>query len=320
MSVVATTAASMTSVVTTPPSFVTTGTIASALSSAVATAIPSIVASILPATVTTTQPATTTIIQLPASWEIISAFAGALAGALAAVRLRFDLIGIMTLAVVSGLGGGIIRDVLLQKYGVYALQNPRMLMAALAAALFGFFFFSVAERLKGALFLVDALALGLFAAIGTDKAVLAGLTVVPAVLLGTITAVGGGVLRDILTGTVPQVLRPGAFYATAAVAGSIFYITIVEWLNIVKVVALAATVALVIGLRLITRLLGWQTPTASDLTPLVVAAPRRMIRTGGRAIEWVRPSSWPTGGARGRSGERDPGEDGPTEDEDATRD
>jgi uncharacterized membrane protein YeiH len=258
------------------------------LGSVIVTTVPSMLASALPSGVTTTAPVTAVAVQVPAAFEVSAAFAGALAGALVAVRLRFDLVGIATLAVVSGLGGGIIRDVLLQKHGIYALENPRVLIAALVAALVGFFFFSLAERLKWAIFLIDAVALGIFAAIGSDKALLAGLTVIPAVLLGTITAVGGGVLRDVLTDDVPQVLRPGSFYATVAVAGAAFYVALVAWLNVVKPVALIATLAVVVGLRLLTYWLGWQTPTATDLTPLVAAAPRRVAQSGGRAIGWAK--------------------------------
>jgi len=268
-----------------------------ALGSAIATSVPSIVASVLPSALTTTQPVTANLLQVPVALEVTASFAGALAGALVGVRLRFDLVGIATLAVVSGLGGGIIRDVLLQDYGVYALENPRLLIAALIAAVIGFFFFSLAERLKWALFLVDAIALGLFASVGSDKALLAGLSVIPAILLGSITAVGGGVLRDILTGDVPQVLRPGGFYATVAVAGSMLYLALVEWLNVVKPIAVLSVVVAVLGMRLLTHFLGWRTPTATDLTPLIAAAPKRVIITGGRAVGWAKRASFRRGEA-----------------------
>ena len=258
------------------------------LGSVISTAAQQFVASALPSAATTSAPVTSVAVQVPAAFEITATFAGALAGALVGVRLKFDLVGTMTLAVVSGLGGGIIRDVLLQKYGIYALENPRLLVAAIVAALVVFFFFSLADRLQWSLFLVDALSLGIFAAIGSDKALLAGLLVIPAILLGTITAVGGGVLRDVLTNDVPQVLRPGGFYASVAVAGSVTYVALVTWLNVVKPLALLATVALVVGLRLLTHWLGWQTPTATDLTPLIASAPQKAVETGGRALGWAR--------------------------------
>ncbi len=258
------------------------------IAAVVSTATQQFIASALPSAATTTAPVTSVAVQVPAAFEIIATFAGALAGALIGVKLHFDLVGLATLAVVSGLGGGIIRDVLLQDYGIYALENPRLLIATLTGALVVFFFFSLADRLQWSLFLIDALALGMFAAIGSDKALIAGLAVVPAILIGAITAVGGGLLRDVITNDVPQVLRPGGYYATVAVAGSACYIGLAEWLNVVKPLALFVSVTLVVALRLMTHWLGWQTSTATDLTPLVAGAPQRAIATGGRALGWAR--------------------------------
>ncbi len=285
---------------------------AAELAAVVSTATQQFVASTLPSAATTTAPVTSVAVQVPATFEIAATFAGALAGALVGVKLRFDLVGIVTLAVVSGLGGGIIRDVLLQDYGIYALENPRLLIAAIVASMVVFFFFTIADRLQWSLFLVDALALGIFAAIGSDKALLAGLAFIPALLLGTITAVGGGLLRDILTNDVPQVLRPGGYYATVAVAGSMSYLALVGWLNVVKPLALLASVLLVVGLRLLTHWLGWQTPTATDLTPLVTAAPLKAVETGGRAIGWARRSAgWQRPDERSTQSGVDPPDDAP---------
>ena len=254
------------------------------VASVVATVIPSIAASALPSGLTTTTPITASTVLIPPSLEVASAFAGALAGGLVGVRRQLDAVGVATLAVAAGLGGGIIRDVLLQDYGVYALENPRLLVAALVAAAIAFFFYAAANRVRPVLFAVDAIALGLFACIGTDKALLADLSWVAAILIGTITAVGGGVIRDLLTDEVPQVLRPGGLYATAAVVGALTYVGLVSWLNIVKAAATIAVVLLVLGLRLLSQWLGWQSPMPTDLTPLVAAAPGKALRTGGRAV------------------------------------
>lgn len=250
---------------------------AGGLAGIVETAVPEAIASVLPSSVTTTVPITATTITIPAVLEVSAAFSGALAGALVGVERRFDVVGVATLAIVAGLGGGIIRDVLLQKYGIYALQNPRVLIAALVAAAVGFFFASAASKVRGTLFLFDALALGLFAVTGSDKALLAGLTFIPAILLGTITSVGGGMLRDVFVGEVPQVLRPGGIYATASVTGAILYVTLVGWLNIVKPVAMILVVLVVIALRVLSERFDWNSPTPVDLTPSVAAMPKRTI-------------------------------------------
>lgn len=255
--------------------------------SLVATVIPSIAASLLPSGVTTLTPISASSVQIPAILEVGSAFAGALAGGLVGVRRNLDALGVATLAVAAGLGGGIIRDVLLQRYGIYALQNPRLLVAALVAAALAFFFYAAAARIRPVLFVVDAIALGMFACIGADKALLAVLPVISAILLGTITSIGGGVIRDLLTDEVPQVLRPGSLYATAAVVGAVTYVALISWLHIVKPVAIVVVVLLVLGLRLLSQWLGWQSPMPADLTPLVASAPRGALRTGGQAVGWI---------------------------------
>ena len=90
---------------------------------------------------------------------------------------------------------------------------------------------------------------------------------IPAILLGSITSTGGGVLRDVLTGEVPNVLQPGSLYALAAVVGSTTYVLLTVWLGVVKPVAAFAAVAIVLLLRFLSVWLGWQSPTPVDLTP-----------------------------------------------------
>jgi len=254
-------------------------TVPGGLAGIVESGVPHAVASVLPSSVTTTMPITSSTITIPIALEVSATFSGALAGALVGVERKFDVVGITTLAIVAGLGGGIIRDVLLQKYGIYALQYPRVLIAALLAAMVVFFFAGAATRVRPALFLFDALALGLFCVTGSDKALLAGFTFIPAILLGTITSVGGGMLRDVLSGEVPAVLRPGGFYAVASVTGATVYVGLVGWLNFVKPVAMVIVVVVVVALRVLSERLGWSSPLPVDLTPRVASMPRRTLGT-----------------------------------------
>lgn len=243
----------------------------------ISSTVPGVVARILPSGVTTTAPLTASQVAMPIPVEVAAVFAGALSGAVVGVRRGFDVVGVMTLAIASGLGGGIIRDVLLQKYGIVAFQNPRLLITAFVAAAIGFFFTSAAERSKPAIFLIDTVSLSLFALIGADKALRADLLFLPAVMLGTITCVGGAMLRDVLCGEVPESLRPGTFYATAALAGSTVFVMLASWLNVVKFVAAVVSFAVIAGLRLLSVHRGWQTPRARDLTPAVTTMPRRVL-------------------------------------------
>ena len=259
-----------------------TATDVSAIASLVVTKVPEVVASALPSAITTTAPSTSAAIMMPAYVDLSAAFAGALVGGLTAVEEHFDVTGVVTLAVVGGLGGGILRDVLLQDRGIWALSSSAPLLACLAAALVAAFFFKLATKLSKTLVLVGALSMGLFAVAGTDKAMLSGLDWVPVVLLGTITAVGGGVIQSMLLDDVPSVLKPGTLTASAAVAGATTYVLLVEWLGIVKPIAMAACVVIVVGLRLLSMWLGWESPKPTDLTDTVVGLPRRLIPWTGK--------------------------------------
>jgi uncharacterized membrane protein YeiH len=255
----------------------TTGT--SAVESFITTTVPSLVASVLPSGVTTTaaNAARVGAVTVPVAWDLLATFAGGLSGGLSAVRRKFDIVGVLTLAVVSGMGGGMIRDILLQSYGIAAFQDNRYLLVAVLAALVAFFFASFVHRLKTPVLYISAISLGLFVVVGADKALRAGLAVLPAIMLGTITATGGSVLRDLLSDEVPSILRPGALNSTAALIGSTAYVLCVSWLGVVKEFAALFAILLAVALRLMGLWRGWQGPVARDYTDAVRAFPRRLF-------------------------------------------
>jgi uncharacterized membrane protein YeiH len=150
--------------------------------------------------------------------NLAGTFVFGLSGGLAAVRARLDLFGVIVLATVVGLAGGIIRDVLIGTPPA-TFRDWRYLAAAAAAGLVCFFAGRVLERVERSIMFFDALGLGLFAVTGATKSLQFGLGPVQAVLLGTITGVGGGVLRDVLLREVPTVLREG-LYAIPALLGA----------------------------------------------------------------------------------------------------
>jgi uncharacterized membrane protein YeiH len=156
--------------------------------------------------------------------EFLGVFAGALSGGLSAMRdtrYKYDLIGVFGLAFVTALGGGITRDIILQNGAPLAFQDVRYIVIALIGAAFAAAFeHRMGAGMDRAIDLTDAAALGLFAIAGTTRALNDGLTVLPGILLGLVTAVGGGSLRDVLGGRAPRVFERGQFYAIAALAGS----------------------------------------------------------------------------------------------------
>ena len=214
----------------------------------------------------------------PPPWiELPAIIAGALAGALFAQKRGLDAIGILALAMVNGLGGGMLRDVLLARVPV-ALEEPRYLGAVVVASLIGAFFAEGANRARHSIAAVDAIALGLFSVIGAQSALNAELPLASAITLGTITGIGGGLLSDILVGDVPpRTLRRGAPYASASLLGSGLYVGLVVGLDIRRFPAQLATVGLVCLIRGLAIWRGWTTPGTTDLTPSFL----RRARPGG---------------------------------------
>jgi uncharacterized membrane protein YeiH len=152
--------------------------------------------------------------------DLTGVFANAVLGGLIARREKLDPVGFVVLSVLSGLGGGMIRDTLLQHGPPAALTDYAYMFTAFAGAALTFVI-----RVEGRVWarvwpVVDALALGCWAASGAEKTLGVGLGWLPAVLLGTITAVGGGATRDVVLRRVPAVLGGNTLYATCAAAAS----------------------------------------------------------------------------------------------------
>ena len=160
--------------------------------------------------------------------DFLGVFAGALGGGLEAMRNEkydYDFIGVLGLAMTSALGGGITRDILLQKGPPLAFQDVRYLPTALAGALIALAFRGhIGPRTRKAIIWIDTAAIGFFAVAGSTRAIDAHMTVLPAVILGAMTAVGGGALRDVLSGRTPRVFESGQPYAIAAVIASAMFL------------------------------------------------------------------------------------------------
>ena len=148
----------------------------------------------------------------------------AISGVLAAARKGLDVLGVGVIAVVTAIGGGTLRDLLLDRHPIFWIADSAYLWVILAATgiTLGYLRFWVASR--RALLVADALGLAFFTIGGVQVAQQAGHSDQIALLMGTITGVAGGVLRDVLTAEIPLILRPGRLYATAALAGAGLYV------------------------------------------------------------------------------------------------
>src|SRR4051794_17974289 len=148
----------------------------------------------------------------------------AASGALAAGRKGFDWVGVVVVAAVTAVGGGTIRDLLLDRHPVFWVADPVQLVVVLAAAALTLAYVRFRKPPWTALLVADALGLALFSISGARVAEQRGLPGIIVVVMGTITGSAGGVLRDLLSGEVPLLLRQSELYATAAVAGIMVYL------------------------------------------------------------------------------------------------
>lgn len=185
----------------------------------------------------------------------------ALIGALAARRRpETDIVGVWGLALAAGIGGGLLRDVLLQRGTPVALTDARYLLAVSGAAIVGFVFGGrIGAMERWPVLLLDALAIGNFAVSSSLRTVDAGLTTLTALLLGVIGATGGGMLRDLLLGERPVIFVRGEFNALAALAASATVLAGIES-GLHRVVASAFGIIVGSLLRLLSVRFGWRSP------------------------------------------------------------
>ena len=153
------------------------------------------------------------------AFDLAGIFVFAISGALVAVRKQLDLFGVLVLACVTGLGGGFLRDVLIGVTPPVALADWRYLLVPVAAGLLTFVFHPTLGKMEPYINVFDAFGLALFCVTGAAKSVEAGLSPIPAAVMGMVTAIGGGMARDLLAGRVPVIFR-GELYATPALAGA----------------------------------------------------------------------------------------------------
>ena len=204
--------------------------------------------------------------------DLIGVFANAMLGGVIARAARLDALGFMTLAILSGLGGGIVRDVLLQHGPPAALTDYAYVPTALAGALLVYLI-----KIEGPIWdrawpYVDALALGCWAAAGAQKTLSVGLGWLPAVLLGAVTAVGGGFTRDVVLRRIPAILGGNTLYATCAlVAGGVMVAFYRAGLPIAGSVCATVTGA---GLCLLARWQQWVLPQSDEWSALGAARAR----------------------------------------------
>jgi uncharacterized membrane protein YeiH len=190
--------------------------------------------------------------------DLVGIFVFAISGALVAIRKDLDVFGVLVLAGTTGLGGGFLRDVLIGATPPAALADWRYLLAPVGAGVLTFYVHPALGRMERQVNVFDACGLALFCVTGALKSLEFGLGPVPAALMGMVTGIGGGMLRDVLAGRVPAVFR-GELYATPALAGAA--ITVVGT-NLGFPLGVVATLGggVCLGWRLLAMWRNWQAP------------------------------------------------------------
>jgi len=164
------------------------------------------------------------LLDVPLGVNLVAVAAGAMVGTLrAGEEERVDVVGMFMLALSFGLGGGLVRDVLLGNLPPAAFRTPAYIATVLAATLVGSVFLVYLDHLERAVWVLDSLSIGLFASVGVNAALLAGLSFLPAVLIGTVASVGGTVLADALQGRPSALLFRGPPIMLAGLAGAVVY-------------------------------------------------------------------------------------------------
>lgn len=223
---------------------------------------------------------------IPLWADLIAVGLGGVQGALFASgfrgQRRLDFLGVAIIGILVGMGGGLIRDLLLG-LSPTTLHNNWYLVTATIASLVGMLLAGLFQRLNAVIVVLDALVIGLFGAFGTSKALALGLPIVPAIFVGVCAAVGGGVLRDVIMGLPVAIMHVGSLYAVAAGAGCVV-LAVLELLDVPIAVAAIAGVSVTTIIRILAVAFDVSLPEQRMLY-------RRKVAVETAAIPVVRPDT-----------------------------
>lgn len=208
------------------------------------------------------------VLTLPWGIDYFGVVVGALTGALFACERKLDIVGTAVLGLVTAYGGGLIRDTILQDQGVFFTSHPDLILVCILLCVFVFYFRGLFKHLDKAVFHADNLTVAFFALAGVSKAFAAEEGIVVSVVLGAITAVGGGAVRDICVGEIPYIFKRSNYYAVAALGGSMAYV-LLAYISCPLPIAGVVCVAVVLLLRYLSVFLGVKTKQEADFTPKI---------------------------------------------------
>ena len=190
--------------------------------------------------------------------EVLGTISFAMSGSFAAMQKRFDPFGVLIIAFVTSVGGGTVRDLLLD-VPVFWMRDLLAVSLIFFTAIFTMIFKLIEKKFQVTLFIFDSLGLGLFTIIGVQKGLNADLHPVIGVVLGTITGCFGGIIRDILLNRIPLIFRK-EIYATAAIVGGIVYILLRNFSGLSEEINQILTILLIVSIRTLAVKYHWQMP------------------------------------------------------------
>lgn len=196
---------------------------------------------------------------LPYLLDLLGVAVFAVSGALAAGRKRLDLLGVIVIATVTAIGGGTTRDLLLDRHPVFWVEDPSYLAVIAGVTLSTVLYVRWRPAPEASLAVADAFGLAFFVVSGAGIAQQLGLPVLSVIIMGVLTGVAGGVIRDVLTAEIPMILHGGELYATAAITGAAFFVALVVFGAPAPLPSLLG-MAVIVALRLATIVRGGPSP------------------------------------------------------------
>ncbi|QTD38014.1 trimeric intracellular cation channel family protein [Polaribacter batillariae] len=194
--------------------------------------------------------------------DILGTFAFAISGALVASDKKFDLFGVLIIAFVTAVGGGMLRDVLINAHPINWIGDLNYLFVIFAAVVFTFLFKSKIAHLSKTMFLFDTVGISVFTLLGLEKGLSYDLHPIIALIMGMISAVFGGVLRDVLTNKIPLIFQK-EIYASACLAGGISYL-VLSYVHMPENIIFIISAAIIIIIRVVAVKFELELPKIKD--------------------------------------------------------
>jgi uncharacterized membrane protein YeiH len=193
----------------------------------------------------------------------------AMTGALVAIRRHYDWVGLFVLAVVTGVGGGLIRDgIFIQDGPPRAMSDARYLIAIIIGCIAAATFRHHISRLRTAFLFADGLGLGCYAVVGIEHALNAQLPPLTAIMIGVVTACGGGLLRDVIVSDEPLLFKPGQLYVLAVLLGAGLFSVLILYFQVPATVAALVSIAATFVFRLLAIVFDWKTKSVTQPPPV----------------------------------------------------